>query len=704
MQPLSTLIGEDPNGTWQLNVVDRFSRRAGTVRAFSLHLTEQVIADDGPTGDPRSYSTDENAPLTVTATDGVLSTLTAQHGNPLTASLQQQPDHGHVTLASDGGFTYTPQANFSGPDSFVVRAFDGLYSRDVTVPVTVNFVDQPPVGQPDAYNTDEDTPLSVSATDGVLSNDTDVEHDPLTASLVTGPSHGTFALAPDGSFTYTPAANYHGSDSFVYQASDGTKSSADTTVTLTVNSVNDPPVANADNATTAEDTPLFVPVATGVLANDTDADGDSLTAVLVTGPSHGRVDLQPDGSYAYDPGPDFNGQDSFVYKANDGTDDSVNATVTITVTPVNDPPRPTADTYAVNEDTTLTVPATTGVLANDTDVDGDPMTAHQVAGPAHGQLALASDGSFVYTPAANYNGPDSFTYQANDGTADSPVTTVSLTVRPVNDAPVAAADSYSTEEDQPLVVAAPGVLANDTDVDGDVLHATVSHGPAHGHADPRRRRFVQLRADRELQRAGLLHLRSIGRPPFRQTATVTLAVRPVNDPPVADERHHHRGRGHHCRTHRGHRGARQRHRRRRRPASRRSWSTGRRTASLTFAANGSLRYTPAANYNGPDSFTYQANDGIENSAPATVSITVTPVDDAPVARPDAYATAEDQKLTVACEGRAGQRHRRGRSNTVTRSWWPSRRTATLTLASNGGLHVHARCELVRDRQLHLPGK
>src|SRR5207249_2166343 len=146
------------------------------------------------------------------------------------------------------------------------------------------------------------------------------------------------------------------------------------------------------------------------------------------------------------------------------------ATVNITVIPVNDPPVAVNDSYSTNQNTTLTV-AAPGVLANDSDVDGDTLTAILVTGPSHGTATLNSNGSFTYTPATNYNGPDSFTYMANDGMANSNIATVSITVIPVNDAPVAKNDAYSTNEDTALTVASPGVLANDSDADGDALTA-----------------------------------------------------------------------------------------------------------------------------------------------------------------------------------------------------------------------------------------
>src|SRR6202008_3076101 len=155
------------------------------------------------------------------------------------------------------------------------------------------------------------------------------------------------------------------------------------------------------------------------------------------------------------------------------------ATVSITVVSVDDAPVAANDSYTTDEDTALTV-AAPGVLGNDTDVDSTTLTAVVVAPPAHGTLTLHANGGFTYTPAANYNGADSFTYKVNDGTLDSNVATVTIAVTAVADAPVAANDSYTTDEDTALTVAAPGVLGNDTDVDSTTLTAAVVAAPAHG--------------------------------------------------------------------------------------------------------------------------------------------------------------------------------------------------------------------------------
>ena len=168
--------------------------------------------------------------------------------------------------------------------------------------------------------------------------------------------------------------------------------------------------------------------APGVLGNDTDVDSGTLTAVLVAGPTHGALTLNSNGSFTYTPAANYNGSDSFTYRANDGSLNSNTVTVSLTVTAVNDAPVAGTNSYSTPEEVTLNVPAP-GLLGNDTDVDGDTLTALLVNGPSHGTLTWNSNGSFSYTPAAQYNGSDSFTYRAQDsGGALSNLVTVSLTV------------------------------------------------------------------------------------------------------------------------------------------------------------------------------------------------------------------------------------------------------------------------------------
>jgi len=171
-----------------------------------------------------------------------------------------------------------------------------------------------------------------------------------------------------------------------------------------------------------------VVAAPGVLSNDTDPDGDSLSANLVSGPVHGTLTLHLNGSFDYMPATNYAGQDSFTYRATDGDHASDAATVSITVSQTNNAPLAVADSYSVTANTTLTVSAP-GVLGNDTDANGDTLTAALVSGPARGTLTLNAEGSFVYTPARDYAGSDSFTYKANDGQVGSNIATVSIAIQ-----------------------------------------------------------------------------------------------------------------------------------------------------------------------------------------------------------------------------------------------------------------------------------
>lgn len=370
-------------------------------------------------------STDEDTAVVIplSATD--------LNGDPLTYSIVTAPSNG--TLSGSGASrTYTPNADYSGSDSFTFKANDGLAdSNNALVLITVNPVNDAPVANDDAYSTPEDTELLVSAP-GVLANDGDIDSGSVTPSVVAPASNGTVTLNPDGSFSYLPNTGFSGVDTFTYTLDDGFLTCVTAaTVTINVSSVNVTPVANDDSYSTPEDTAL-VEGAAGVLTNDTDGDADPLTAVLDSTTTNGVLVLNADGSFTYTPNVGFNGVDSFTYKANDGTLSSSVATVSITVSPVNDAPVAVDDAYGTNEDTALVVPAA-GVLGNDTDGESDPLSATVVLGPTSGVLVLNADGSFTYTPNADFNGSDSFTYTAGDGVDTSSAATVTLTITSVLD-------------------------------------------------------------------------------------------------------------------------------------------------------------------------------------------------------------------------------------------------------------------------------
>ena len=584
---------------------------------LTLNVTEvnlpPVLAE---IGDKTVVATEELT-FTATATDEDIPVQT------LTFSLKNAPAGAEID-GETGVFTWTPTAAQVGEHSFEVCVTDGVAEvcEEITVTVTESVVvNLPPVAVADAYETNEDVALTIAAP-GVLTNDIDPNGDAITAVLVTGPEHGTLALAADGGFVYTPNDDWNGTDTFTYKASDGTLESEDATVTITVKPVNDAPVAVDDAYTVAEDTLLSI-AAPGVLANDSDIDGDVLNATVRTNPSHGALTLKGDGSFTYMPDADWNGTDTFTYTlvTHPGTNSEWTdwATVTITVTPVNDAPvldpipnatipEMVAYTFTATasdvDSTNLTfslvgapagaaINASTGVftwtpteaqgpqvytftvkvcddatpslcdqqsvkltvtevnrapeiediedkevtvgeeltftaVASDPDLPANTLTFRLEEAPA-GAAIDPTTGKFTWTPVESQIGEHQFHVCVTDGQLNT-CTLVKVTVKQghVNTPPVAVADTYAVDQDQVLTIAAPGVLANDTDADNDTLTAILVSTTSNG--------------------------------------------------------------------------------------------------TLTFNVDGSFVYTPRAEYFGTDTFTYKANDGKADSNVVTVTITVRKVE------------------------------------------------------------------------------
>ncbi|MEL7039351.1 MAG: Ig-like domain-containing protein, partial [Cyanobacteria bacterium J06592_8] len=201
-----------------------------------------------------------------------------------------------------------------------------------TLADTASQLNTPPVAVNDNYTTAFETVLTVSSTEGILSNDSDDDSDELTATLIDEPNNGTLTFNTDGSFNYEPNSDFSGTDSFTYQVNDGSDNSNTATVNLTVEEApNLPPVAENDNYTTPFETVLSVTQTNSLLINDSDEDGDELTATVVDEPSNGNLTLNLDGSFNYTPNSSFSGNDSFTYQVNDGTDNSNIATVNLNI-------------------------------------------------------------------------------------------------------------------------------------------------------------------------------------------------------------------------------------------------------------------------------------------------------------------------------------------------------------------------------------
>jgi hypothetical protein len=524
-------------------------------------------------------------------------------GDALTYNVVTGPSNGRLSGTAPK-LTYTPQPNFNGSDSFTFIINDGTVdSVPMTVVIVVTAVNDPPTANDSCVTTQEDTYVSITLTG------CDPDGDALVYSVVKSPSDGELSGTGPNLY-YAPSENFNGSDSFTFKVNDGTTDSAEATVSIKLLPVNDaptasyagtifresPPVARDDNVATDEDSPVSIKLA------GYDANEDELTYTIVTSPSHGKLSgTAPNVSYT--PNPNFTGTDSFSFKVNDKTADSI-ATVSVTVMAVNDAPSAKDDRVNTKEDTPISV---IDVLTNDTDEDGDSLSITAVTQGKNGSVAKNTDNTLSYTPKANFNGSDSFTYTVCDGKGASKKATVSVRIKAVNDAPKAQSSNVTTKEEKEVSIKLTG-----KDADGDLLSYSVVKGPSNGNLSGT---APKLRYTPKANFSGSdsFTFKVSDKTANSPAATVSITVTATNDPPMA--------------------------------YSDSATTQEDESVSITLAggdddgdvityrvvkgpSHGSLKgraprliYSPKANFNGSDSITFKTNDKRADSDSATVSIT-----------------------------------------------------------------------------------
>ncbi|MCW2621152.1 MAG: hypothetical protein JWL64_754, partial [Frankiales bacterium] len=372
--------------------------------------------DRAPVAVPESLAASEDTAVLL----DLLANDSDPDGDPLSVLLESAPVHGSAVIdVATGQVVYTPDADYSGPDSFTYRACAGmLCSATVVTSLIVHPVNDAPAAVADVLVAVEDTAASVA----VLANDSDVDGDALTTVLVGQPAHGTATIDPiTGGIVYTPEPDFVGSDSFTYRACDAALCSVPVPVTVSVAAVNDAPTGATSPSLV---TPQGSQVSGSVSA--TDPDGDQLTFTPASVPAKGSVLMTAGGGFSYAPAPGSTGTDFFTYTVCDPGGLCASGTVTITITPapaVNRPPAAHGDTAVTRSGESVSIP----VLMNDSDPDGDPMTVVDLSTPPHGTAVLVGDG-VVYTPSPGFVGTDAFTYTVGDGHGGLQVQTVIVTI------------------------------------------------------------------------------------------------------------------------------------------------------------------------------------------------------------------------------------------------------------------------------------
>ncbi|EKJ2103972.1 tandem-95 repeat protein, partial [Vibrio parahaemolyticus] len=433
---------------------------SGGVSESTTVSVDVTPENDAPVAKDDTAITDEDTPVTI----DVLPNDTDVDGDKLSIESASVPKEQGTVEVVNGKLVFTPAENFNGDAEITYTVTDGALTDQATVKVTVNAVNDTPVVESNVADqtlAEDFTPYTIDL--NTVFSDVDNVDGELKFS-VSGNSNVLVSIE-NGIATISPTADWNGSETLTFTATDPSGESISQTVNFTV-----APVADivADKATVVEDTPTIIKV----LGNDTfEDDGKVVSLDTNNGPANGTVSVNPDGSVTYTPDDNYVGKDTFTYIVTSGGV-SESSTVEVNVTPVNDAPVAKDDIATTQEDTAVTI----DVLSNDTDVDGDKLSIQSATVPeAQGKVEIV-DGKLVFTPAENFNGHAEITYTVTDGqlTDEAKVT---VTVNPVNDAPTIKVDAVEsiTEDAVNTDTVVATLTVRDTDTPEDQLTVSLEN-------------------------------------------------------------------------------------------------------------------------------------------------------------------------------------------------------------------------------------
>ncbi|EGQ8017955.1 tandem-95 repeat protein, partial [Vibrio alginolyticus] len=594
---------------------------SGGVSEFTTVNVDVTPVNDAPVAKDDTAVTDEDTPVTI----DVLPNDTDIDGDTLSIDSASVPsDQGTVEIV-DGKLVFTPAENFHGDAEITYTVTDGALTDQATVNVTVNAVNDTPVVESsiaDQTLAEDFTPYSIDL--NTAFSDVDNVDGDLSFS-VSGNSNIQVAIV-NGIATFTPTADWNGSEALTFTATDPSGESVSQTVNFTVAPVAD---IESDRATVVEDTPTII----NVLGNDT-FEGDDKVVSLDTnnGPANGTVSVNPDGSVTYTPNDNFHGADSFTYIVTSGGV-SESTTVNVDVTPVNDAPVAKDDAATTQEDTAVTI----DVLPNDTDIDGDTLRIDSASVPSDQGTVEIVDGKLVFTPAENFHGDAEITYTVTDGSLTDQAT-VNVTVNAVNDTPVVEsniADQTLAEDFTPYSIDLNTAFSDVDNVDGELSfsvsgNSNIQVAIVNG--------IATFTPTADWNGSEALTFTATDPSGESVSQTVNFTVAPVADivadnatvvedtPTIIKVLENDTFEGDDKVV---------------------SLDTNNGPANGTVSVNpdGSVTYTPNDNYHGTDSFTYIVTSGGVSES-TTVNVDVTPVNDAPVAKDDAATTQEDTAVTI----------------------------------------------------------
>ncbi|MEZ8585079.1 tandem-95 repeat protein [Vibrio cyclitrophicus] len=630
---------ENFNGQVQLDVTIQDEDGA----QVDTHITVDVLPiNDVPVSGDLAYSVEEDGSITLSQ-EQLLSQANDVDGDDLTASNLMVDGDATVTANDDGSFTITPDANFNGDIDLTFDINDGVDTLVATADLTVNPVNDLPQPQDQAFSIGEDGVLSFTDED-LLTGATDIDGDDLSVEGVTYTgADGVLTDNGDGSYSFAPNEDFNGDVNFSFDVSDGTDT-VQANIDVSVTPENDPPVAGSTSYTVHEDNSITISDEQ-LLANSSDIEGEvAIDSVAYTG-ADGVLEDNGNGTYTFSPNENFNGEVSLDVVVTDEEGATEATTAGISVLEVNDPPVAGSTSYTVHEDNSITI-SNEQLLANSSDIEGEFAIDSVAYSGADGVFEDNGNGTYTFSPNENFNGEVSLDVVVTDEDGATEATTAGVTVLEVNDPPVAGSTSYSVNEDEVITISAEQLLANASDIEGEVAIDSVNYTGADGIFTDNGNGTFSFAPNANFDGDVSLDVVVTDEDGATVATSTSIDVLPINDPPVSGDLAYSIDEDGSIILNQE------------QLLSQASDVDGDELTASNLSAgdnatvvdngDGTFTVTPDANFNGDIDLSFDISDGTE-SIVANADLTVNPVNDLPTTS-DVYANVdEDNVITITQE-------------------------------------------------------
>ncbi|KAA8601062.1 hypothetical protein F0Z19_1568 [Vibrio cyclitrophicus] len=632
-----------PNENFNGDVNFSFNVSDGTDTVTANIDVSVTPENDPPVAGSTSYTVHEDNSITI-SNEQLLANSSDIEGEVAIDSVTYSGSDGVLEINGDGTYTFSPNENFNGEvslDVVVVDEDDAAVST--TAGITVLEVNDPPVAGPTSYTVDEDSVLTFNETQ-VLLNASDIEGDVQLVEINYDGPDGIFSINGDGTCSFAPNENFNGQVQLDVTIQDEDGAQVDTHITVDVLPINDVPVSG-DLAYSVEEDGSITLSQEQLLSQASDVDGDDLTASNLIVDGDATVVANDDGSFTITPDANFNGDIDLTFDINDGADTLV-ATADLTVNPVNDLPQPQDQAFSIGEDGVLNF-TDEDLLTGATDIDGDDLSVEGVTYTgADGVLTDNGDGSYSFAPNENFNGDVNFSFDVSDGT-DTVQANIDVSVTPENDPPVAGSTSYTVHEDNSITISDEQLLANSSDIEGEVAIDSVAYTGADGVLEDNGNGTYTFSPNENFNGEVSLDVVVTDEEGATEATTAGISVLEVNDPPVAGSTSY------------------TVHEDNSITISNEQLLANSSDIEGEFAidsvaysgadgvfednGNGTYTFSPNENFNGEVSLDVVVTDEEGATEATTAGVTVLEVNDPPVAGSTSYSVNEDEVITISAE-------------------------------------------------------